>query len=389
MVKQPRRVRIRGRRQLTSPSTGVFISPSHANTFTWDLSTQIPQRSHADSPFPSLRAPSLTRPQRFVRSRDRGRKPVLASITAVNGPSAWTKTSLEEPDWLLSTSKECVEQLEVIRLQTREIQVPLADTDFGAFRRPALMSLAKRAQYALDHGPGFLVLRGWPVARWGNEVARFLYCGFGSLLGRPLPHNPQGHLARSIHNADLAPETSAKWGSSKSSSMVFHTDTAPPPTRFPRVLGLLCLRRAQDGGDSLLASGHSIHNRLLERYPALLEHLYKDFHFGRRSDSSSSQLLTDIAPVFSWAGSQLQVRYHPKWLKFGQEVVRESISSAGEAALNAFEEALAEEKMSIRFPLMSGDLLLTNNRVILHGRTAFEDGEDLASRRCLLRLWLA
>jgi hypothetical protein len=36
-----------------------------------------------------------------------------------------------------------------------------------------------------------------------------------------------------------------------------------------------------------------------------------------------------------------------------------------------------------------GDILLLNNWVTLHRRTAFEDDDDPAKRRHLLRLWLA
>ena len=35
-----------------------------------------------------------------------------------------------------------------------------------------------------------------------------------------------------------------------------------------------------------------------------------------------------------------------------------------------------------------GDIQFLNNRVLLHGRTGYEDSRDVAQRRHLMRLWL-
>ena len=47
--------------------------------------------------------------------------------------------------------------------------------------------------------------------------------------------------------------------------MIFHTDSAPAYAGSrPDVLGLLCLRKAVSGGESLVISGHNAYNALLE-----------------------------------------------------------------------------------------------------------------------------
>ena len=38
--------------------------------------------------------------------------------------------------------------------------------------------------------------------------------------------------------------------------------------------------------------------------------------------------------------------------------------------------------------LEPGEAVIMNNYVIMHGRTAFEDGEERGAKRHLLRLWL-
>jgi len=46
-------------------------------------------------------------------------------------------------------------------------------------------------------------------------------------------------------------------------------------------VALPCLRTAKTGGESQMMSAYSLHNRLIERNPDLLEILYQRFHFDR------------------------------------------------------------------------------------------------------------
>jgi hypothetical protein len=58
-------------------------------------------------------------------------------------------------------------------------------------------------------------------------------------------------------------------------------------------------------------------------------------------------------------------------------------------ALDLFDAIAARPGMAISFQMEPGDLQIANNYCVLHARTHFEDYEDFAQRRHLLRLWLA
>ena len=58
-------------------------------------------------------------------------------------------------------------------------------------------------------------------------------------------------------------------------------------------------------------------------------------------------------------------------------------------ALDFLEAVAAEPGMAIEFRQEPGDLLLLNNWVTLHRRTAFEDWPEPAKRRHILRIWLS
>jgi hypothetical protein len=58
-------------------------------------------------------------------------------------------------------------------------------------------------------------------------------------------------------------------------------------------------------------------------------------------------------------------------------------------ALDFVEAVAAEPEMHVRFRQEPGDILLLNNWVTYHRRSAFVDHEDPALKRHILRIWLS
>lgn len=307
----------------------------------------------------------------------------------VHGPTVWSGASLGAQDWLVPLAEDFLNGLEVVKAGMRAANITIANATPGDFRVPELTALAERAKFALEEGRGLVVLRGWPIAEWGEEETSLLCWGLGSLIGAPRPANRHGHWLQLVKDTTVgtAEQRASLRGGMSNKELAFHTDKGRPPG-LPRVLGLFCLRSAAQGGESLIVSGHSVHNRLLEQHPKLLEQLYQDFHFGRGAETYPDGALTDVGPVFKRHNTRLSVRYNRHWIERGHEAVGEPLSANAWAALNAFDEILADQEMVLRFLMLPGDLLLLNNRVVLHGRTAFIDYEEPQARRCLVRLWL-
>ena len=65
-----------------------------------------------------------------------------------------------------------------------------------------------------------------------------------------------------------------------------------------------------------------------------------------------------------------------------------ALSDIEQEALDYFDEVADREDMKLEVRLESGDATFTNNCVLLHNRTAFEDLDDPAKARHLMRLWL-
>ncbi|MFJ8648883.1 TauD/TfdA family dioxygenase [Streptomyces sp. NPDC093546] len=298
---------------------------------------------------------------------------VTADPDAVGGPKAWSRGTLREDDWLITLPSAWAENLRSAGPGAAGTALP-----------PPPAALVTRVTEQLSGGPGVAVVRGWPLDGRTEEECCALAHWFGSYLGTPRPPNTarQGHAVLTAQLPAGHPSADPAHQGRDDGDLAFHTDRAGPPGP-PRLLGLLCVRQAARGGESLLASGHTVHDRLLARHPAALPRLYRDFHFGRGDGFDR------VYPVFRRHEGRLLVQYNRHWIERGQREAAAPLSAADLAALDAFDDILTAPGTAVPVRLRPGDLLLLDNAAVLHGRTAFTDTpHDPLRRRCLVRVWV-
>ncbi|QGV82286.1 TauD/TfdA family dioxygenase [Streptomyces ficellus] len=312
---------------------------------------------------------------------------VTAEPVAFGGPKAWSRDTARGDDWLIRLPVEWAESLRALTpagtapgTGTGAAPASGAGTAPGAVPPPLPSALPARVASRLRDGPGVVVLRGWPLDGRSEAECSALARWFCGHLGTPRPSDTaQGHV---IVTARLpAGHPDAAHGPADDRELAFHTDRAGPPGP-PRLLGLLCVRQAAHGGESLLASGHTVHDRLLVRNPTALPRLHQDFHFGRGDGFDR------VYPVFRRDHHRLRVRYNRHWIGRGHREAAAPLSPADLAALDAFDDVLADPGTAVRIRLRPGDFLLLDNTAVLHGRTAFVDALDPQRRRCLVRVWV-
>src|SRR5262249_23192271 len=115
------------------------------------------------------------------------------------------------------------------------------------FPLPQLAPLIADWAHELLNGRGFLLLRGLPVGRWGDERAALIYWGIGQHLGEPGAQNPQGELLGHVIDTgeDAANPYVRRYRTA--GDIAYHCDLAD-------AVGLLCLRSARRGGASRIVS---------------------------------------------------------------------------------------------------------------------------------------
>lgn len=257
-------------------------------------------------------------------------------------------------------------------------------------------SLAAMRQEML-HGKGFILYKGLPVDEWGHHKSAVAYMGLGVSIGYPVSQNGRGHVLG--HVKDLG-DDSTKIDQVRiyrtNARQFFHADDSD-------VVGLLCLAKAEFGGESDVASIHQVWNILQAERPDVAELLTKPvWYFDRKGEVSQGEEPYIRTAVFFLetpdpADADREQRVYCKWdpyfvrslSRFSDAGVIPPLSPEQVEAIQLLEDTC--ERVKLHMVLEVGDIQFVANTHTLHARTAYRDfGPDSGRpRRHLMRLWLS
>ncbi|HEX9177199.1 TauD/TfdA family dioxygenase [Mycobacterium sp.] len=304
------------------------------------------------------------------------------------GPGVWNHASLRAEHYIITVEPQQAAACLRIRDELRRRGTRLESIEPSDFQDPALAEIGRGIRHRIRSGPGFCLLRGLPFQGWTDEEASMLYWGLGTYLGGPQPQNRQGDRVYLVQ--DTGKSVAEARGSKTNSELIFHTDSASGYVGIQAdVLGLLCLRKAVSGGESLIVSGHTAYNALLETQPELVEELYGEFCFDRSKETGPGEDPVSVGAVFTDTADGVRVRYNRAYIELGHMLAGRPLGERQREALDAFDRFLNDPAHSVEFKLDPGDVLFADDYVTLHNRRRFVDAPEVGNRRCLVRLWLA
>ena len=305
----------------------------------------------------------------------------------VSDERAWRTDSIDDSAaWHYPLSDEFLSNTERIIHEVRDNQLPITEIFRQATSSNNGGECLQPVLDALRLGRGFAIVNRVPIDGYDIEEAQSMYWMTGQYLGTPMEQNIEGTLLYDVRDTGENVTQGARFSVTNAES-TFHNDNAFGEP-LPDVVGLLCLRTAKSGGQSQLVSGYALHNELLENHPDTLETLYQHFYFDRRGQFRTGESPTSHFPVFQWSRGELTLRYLYYYILVGHERAGEPLTVEQRGALEVVEALLRRADFRVEFSLQPGQMLFTNNRWILHNRTAFEDDADPARRRHYVRLWL-
>ncbi len=233
----------------------------------------------------------------------------------------------------------------------------------------------------LRTGRGIVLLRGLPVERYRASDLQLLALGIGCHFGRPVSQSALGDLVGEVVNVGDKDRRERAYRSSQELNL--HTDRCDH-------IGMLCVRPAITGGISGYASALAIHNIILEERPDLLSCLYDGFFHHRFGEQAPGDPLVTMEriPIYSVTSGVANVIYIRGYIDLAAEEGHVTLSDREYEALDYMDSVCNRPEVRLDFRLEPGDFALTNNCHLLHTRTAFEDADDPARKRYLLRIWL-
>jgi hypothetical protein len=231
-------------------------------------------------------------------------------------------------------------------------------------------------------GRGFLVLRGLPVERHGDDEVGLIFWGLGRYLGTPLHQNPQGDLLGHVYDHGRTYGNIDVRGYETNAYLPYHTDAGD-------MVGLLCLRRSLEGGLSSIVSSVTVHNEILAQHPEYLGLLYNGYYYIRREAALTERGVSERPiPVFGNQDGVVSCRYIRNQINAGAVKREVPLTTFERAALDFLDEQTRRPDLRLGMDLQAGDIQFINNYTILHSRTGFVDGPEPDQKRHMLRLWL-
>lgn len=300
-------------------------------------------------------------------------------------PSAWQGAEMKaNPDrWLRSLTSGEIAELENAAESYLSGGKEIADITKDSFPLPRFGAHLEDLKKTLLTGLGFELIRGLPVEKYSQKFAATIFCGVGAHLGSARSQNAAGHILGHVRDigADANDPNTRIYQTSE--RQTFHTDSSD-------VVGLLCIREAMEGGDSLLVSTATIYNEMFDRRPELAGLLFDPIATDRRGEVPENEKPYLEIPVLNWHAGFLTGFYQRQYIDSAQrfpDALR--LTPDHVEALDLFDTLANDPTLHFGMRLQPGDMQFVYNHALLHDRTGFRDWPDASQKRHLLRLWLS
>ncbi|EST09330.1 Taurine catabolism dioxygenase TauD/TfdA [Kalmanozyma brasiliensis GHG001] len=317
----------------------------------------------------------------------------------ITGPTVWDAASYKGAEnaakWVHTFNEHQISQLESAAQLWLESGRELGEIERSTFPLPSdLVATLTELRQRLITGHGFYLFKGLPTKRWGNRLSAIAYLGLGSYLGNVVSQNRYGHILGHVKDLGEDPTAIDKVRIYRTNArQFFHTDSSGG------IVGLLCLHKAVEGGESDIVSSHAVWNHLQANRPDVAELLASNiWHFDRKGEVSTlngTQNGWVTRPIVHLRRGQpanrLILTYDPYYLKSIQRHVDAGLipqlSDKQKEAMQVLEDTAKE--LSLHMVLDVGDIQFVSDVHVLHARTEYKDPAPPAPRRHLYRLWLA
>ncbi|KAL4791029.1 hypothetical protein BDV19DRAFT_371329 [Aspergillus venezuelensis] len=310
---------------------------------------------------------------------------------SISGPTFWkAKDYRDAPErWTHRFNEEEVAELSATADAFLAAKIPLTGITTANFPLPKLSALFATLREDLLNGKGFILFKGLPVTEWGNHKSAVAYMGLGTYLGYFVSQNSRGHVLGHVKDLGEDPTQIDSVRIYRTNArQYFHADDSD-------IVGLLCIARALEGGESDIVSTHNVYNTLAAERPDVLKILIEPiWYFDRKGETSKGQdeyIRTSVIYLERGPNPRVYTKWDPYYVcsltRFSEKGLVPPLSEKQLEALQVLEETC--QRLSLHMILEVGDIQFVSNSHVLHARTAYKDFAPPAPRRHLMRLWLS
>jgi hypothetical protein len=239
---------------------------------------------------------------------------------------------------------------------------------------PKFESELEMCRQEIDHGQRFVILESIEGLAF-DEIQMSCWI-ISNLLGTPLAQDQDGKRLIHIYDRDKTKriKDGARYHQTHESGAI-HTDNVNVLESWDYLL-VGCVFPAMIGGENIIVSALSVHDFLEKKAPDELAVLRENFWWEYRGISKKLYQ----APIITYnkAGEPL-FRYLRTYLESAHKKAKKSLSDKQIQALDALDATLNMSEFQIKHRLKAGQILVANDKQILHDRECFVDYPDSIS----------
>ena len=216
------------------------------------------------------------------------------------------------------------------------------------------------------------------------------------LLGKNIVQDDKGSKLIFVYDRDrkLSINSGDRYHQTREGGSI-HTDNVNLKNKWDFLL-LSCVASGEDGGDSILVSGKKIYNILKNKHKLALKILKKNFLWERRGIAETFYK-SPIVKINKKKDPEF--RYLRPYMIAAHQKMKKPLGPNQLYALDVLDSLLENPDNQMRFKLIPGDILLTRDSQVLHGRTSFSDflknrdvfskkNKNLPFKRTMIRAWI-
>jgi len=213
-------------------------------------------------------------------------KPYSSFPKEITGPTVWkAEDYINNPErWTHPFSEDEIAEISQTADKFLANAMPLTGISKNNFPLPNFSRFLGSMRAELLNGKGFILFKGLPVAAWGLRKSAVAYMGLGTYLGYFVSQNGRGHVLGHVKDlGEDATQIDKVRIYRTNARQYFHADDSD-------VVGLLCVAKALEGGESDIVSSHHVWNTLRQEHPDVAELLTQPiWYFDRKGETSKGQ----------------------------------------------------------------------------------------------------
>ena len=202
------------------------------------------------------------------------------------------------------------------------------------------------------------------------EEQRTITWLIGNVLGETLIQNEAGDRAILVYDRDRTNSMTkgARYHQTREGGTI-HTDNVNVPFKW-EYLVLACINPAMSGGENILVNALNVHKILKEKHSDVLAILEKNFLWEQRGVKEA----TYEAPIITYnEKGEPEFRHLRPYMESAHNKLNRPLTDLQMYALDTLDAILEHSDNQYRHTFKAGEILLTYDSQVLHGRTCFSD----------------